>query len=442
MMRGEKTRIQRLQWIQMTQLTQKTQKTQMMRGRRRVCRGLASLCMGIILCFALSLCGCGADTGSGGDIGSGGDTGSSAGTDAGVSSEPVSRDFFAMDTYMTVTAYGEKAAEATEAAEAEVNRLDAMLSTGNEDSEISRVNASGGGKLSEEAGALVERGLTLYEETGKKFDIAIYPVMDAWGFTDKNYRVPTEAELEKLRPLTDASEVRYDAKNHEVSFDEDGMAIDLGGIAKGYTSSRIMEIYRDYGITSGLVSLGGNVQVLGTKPDGSSWHVAVQDPGVAGEDSETTGTEAGDAAGTPADSTTDDAAGTAADSTAADAAKPEAFQFLGVLDAVDTAVITSGAYERNFTRDGHLYHHIIDPATGSPADSGLKSVTIVCKDGTMADALSTSLYIMGKERALEYWRDHQDEFDCILMDTDNELYVTSPIAAQFRSDTYRVNVVE
>ncbi|MBQ9059841.1 MAG: FAD:protein FMN transferase [Firmicutes bacterium] len=397
--------------------------------------------MGLSLCLG----GCGGDGGSS-DGAAGGDA---AGAGDPAAMEPVSRDFFAMDTYMTVTAYGEKAAEATEAAEAEVNRLDAMLSTGNKDSEIAKVNAgageggeagegggtdeAGGGELSEEAGALVEKGLALYEETGRKFDIAIYPIMEAWGFTDKNYRVPKEAELEGLLPLTDASKVHYDANKHLVSFDEDGMAIDLGGIAKGYTSSRIMEIYKEHGVESGLVSLGGNVQVLGTKPDGSKWRVAVQDPGTGSADDTADGDEAAanEAAANEA----------AANEAAANEAAAQA-QYLGVLEAADTAVITSGAYERNFTQDGVLYHHIIDPATGRPADSGLKSVTIVSSDGTLADALSTSLYIMGKDDALDYWRSHQDEFDCILMDDAGELYVTEPIADQFSSEDYHVNVVK
>ncbi len=358
--------------------------------KRMILGGLLSLCMGL----SLALCGCGGDSGAG------------EAQDSAASGEPVSREFFAMDTYMTVTAYGENAAEATEAAEAEVNRLDAMLSTGKADSEIAKLNADGKADLSEEAGALVQRGLEFYDATDGLFDIAIYPVMDVWGFTDKKYRVPSDEELAELLPLIDASKVHYDGDEHSVRFDKDKMAIDLGGMAKGYTSSRIMEIYKEHGIESGLVSLGGNVQVLGTKPDGSLWRVAVQDPGSAADED------------------------------------VSAQQYMGVLEASDTAVITSGAYERNFTEDGKFYHHIIDPATGRPADSGLKSVTIVSSDGTLADALSTSLYIMGKDDALDYWREHQDQFDCILMDEDNELYVTSPIAGQFSSDTYHVNVVE
>ena len=364
------------------------------RQLRKYIPALASLCM--ILMIGAALCAC-ADGGSAGDVSS---------------QEPVSRDFFAMDTYMTVQAYGDGAEEATEAAEDEVYRLDAMFSTGDPESEISGLNSKGGAVLSEEAGALVERGLELYDETGKNFDIAVDPVMKAWGFTDKNYRVPSEKELEELLPLTDADEVSFaesdDADGVEVSFGKKGMAIDLGGIAKGYTSSRIMEIYKEHGISSGLVSLGGNVQVLGTKPDGSKWKVAVQDPG----------------------------------SKSADDAEADAAEYMGVLEAADTAVITSGAYERNFTQNGKFYHHIIDPATGYPADSGLRSVTIVSADGTLADALATSLYIMGKDKALDYWRDHSDEFGCILMDDDGELFVTKDLENDFTSDTYHVTVVE
>lgn len=169
------------------------------------------------------------------------------------------------------------------------------------------------------------------------------------------------------------------------------MQIDFGGIAKGYTSARIMDIFRACGIKSGLVNLGGNVQALGTKKDGSSWRVAVQDP----QDTD---------------------------------------QYLGVLSIQDKAVITSGGYERYFEQDGRTYHHIIDPKTGYPVENGLISVSIVTADGTLADGLSTSVFIMGKEAATEYWRNHSDEFDMILMTDDREIYVTEGIADSFESE--------
>ena len=307
------------------------------------------------------------------------------------SNEEASKDIFAMDTYMTVTAYGAKAQEAVDEAEAEIQRLDELLSTGNEESEIAQLNQNKSATLSEDAGYLVERALELNKETDGAFDIAIYPVMEAWGFPTQNYQVPTADTLESLLKLADASQIIYDEDSRKISFDREGMKIDLGGIAKGYTSSRIMDIYKENNISSGLVNLGGNVQALGTKPDGSKWRVAVQSP----------------------DDTED---------------------YLGILSVEDKAVITSGGYERYFEQDGKTYHHIINPKTGYPAENGLTSVTVVSEDGTLADGLSTSLFIMGKEEAIEFWKAHSEEFDIIMLTDEGKLYVTEGIQDDFSTE--------
>ena len=307
------------------------------------------------------------------------------------SNEEASNDIFAMDTYMTVTAYGAKAQEAVDEAEAEIQRLDELLSTGKEESEIAQLNQNKSATLSEDAGYLVERALELNKETDGAFDIAIYPVMEAWGFPTQNYQVPTADTLESLLKLADVSQIIYDENSRKISFGREGMKIDLGGIAKGYTSSRIMDIYKENNISSGLVNLGGNVQALGTKPDGSKWRVAVQSP----------------------DDTED---------------------YLGILSIEDKAVITSGGYERYFEQDGKTYHHIIDPKTGYPAENGLTSVTVVSEDGTLADGLSTSLFIMGKDKAIEFWRAHSDEFDIIMLTDEGKLYVTEGIQDDFSTE--------
>lgn len=309
-----------------------------------------------------------------------------------------SKDLFAMDTYMTLTAYGEHAQEAVDKAAERVEALDALLSTGNENSEIYQLNQNGEATLSEEGGYLVERALELYKKTEGAFDIAIYPVMQAWGFPTQDYHVPDDDTLKEKLALADASKVNYDKDTRKIFFDQDGMEIDLGGIAKGYTSSQIMQIYQDCGVTSGLVNLGGNVQALGCKTDGSKWRVAIQSP----DDTE---------------------------------------EYLGILEIEDQAVITSGGYERYFEEDGVTYHHIIDPATGYPADSGLISVTIVSDDGTLADGLSTSLFIMGEEKAAQFWRENSDEFEAIMETSDCELYVTEGIADSLMTDM-DVTVIE
>ena len=308
-----------------------------------------------------------------------------------VAGESVSQDVFAMDTYMTVTAFGSHAEEAVAQAVAEINRLDALLSIGSADSEVSKINQGLEKNLSEDTTYLLSRSLELYDSTDHVFNIAVYPLMEAWGFTSGNYRVPDQSTLDDLLTYTDVSKINFNQKDASVDFDMEGMKIDLGGIAKGYTSTKIMDIYKNCGVTSGLVNLGGNVQVLGTKTDGSAWRIGIQDP----QNSES---------------------------------------YLGALSVADKAVITSGGYERYFEQDGKTYHHIIDPTTGYPAENGLISVTIVSADGTLADGLSASLFIMGKDKAIAYWQAHSDEFDMILMDDVRGIYVSEGIADDFTSD--------
>ena len=303
-----------------------------------------------------------------------------------------SRDIFAMDTYMTLTAYGKNAKKALDEAVDEINNIEQLVSTGIDGSEVSQINKNGKGSVSETTGYLIKRSKEIYDSTNGVFDITIYPIMQAWGFPTENYCVPGKKELKKLRGLMGADHVLYDEKKQEVTLNKEGMKIDLGGIAKGYTSSKVMDIFKENGISSAVISLGGNVQTLNGKPDGSDWRVAVENPADTGS-------------------------------------------YIGVLSIKDKAVITSGGYERYFKQDGKTYHHIIDPANGYPANNGLTSVTIVSDDGTLADGLSTSLFIMGPEKAQKYWKEHSDEFDTILVKDDGSILVSEGIADYFTSES-------
>ncbi len=304
--------------------------------------------------------------------------------------EAVTKDVFAMDTVMTLTAFGEEAQQAVDEAEKEIKRLDELLSTGIEDSEISIVNDNGSEYLSEDTASLISKSIELYKSTEGAFDITVYPLMEEWGFTTHKYKVPDRNKIKKLLENVDASKIEFDGNSKFISLPEN-TKIDLGGIAKGYTSDKIMKIYEKYNVTAGMVSLGGNVQVYKEKTDGTLWKVAVENP------------DGGD-------------------------------NYLGVVSVKDKAVITSGGYERYFEKDGITYHHIIDPATGYPAETGLKSVTIVSGDGVLADGLSTSLFVMGKEKALEYWKKNSDMFDLILEDDKDKITITKGIQEYFTSD--------
>ena len=306
-----------------------------------------------------------------------------------------SSDIFAMDTYMSLTAYGAKAEDAVTVAIHEIQRLDAMFSVGNTDSDVTTANMQGSATVSDETAYLVEQSLEISRKTDGAFDITIYPVMELWGFTTKNYKVPQADELQET--LKRVSYENVSLKDHELVL-KNNAQIDFGGIAKGYTSSRVMQIFKEYGIEHGMVNLGGNVQTLGTKTDGTAWRVAIQSP------------QGGN-------------------------------QYLGILETSDQAVITSGGYERYFEENGVTYHHIIDPKTGYPSDSDLTSVTIVCADGTKADALSTSFFVMGLQKAESFYENTDLDFDVILLTKDNQIYISEGIAQNFTSD-YTVNVLK
>lgn len=329
----------------------------------------------IPLLAALLLCGC-----------------AQKGSVSGESVPKESTQVFAMDTVMDITVYADSsdaAKAALQSAEAEINRLDALLSRQDENSAISAVNNSNGQAVAvdEEVLSLLQTAVSYSEETTDAFDITVAPIMDAWDFTGENPRVPSRQELDEL--LTHVGDDRIQFGDSTVTL-ESGMAVDLGGIAKGYASDRLAEVFAESGIDSAMVSLGGNVYVRGSKPDGSAWRVAVEDPNDPGE-------------------------------------------YLGVLSLTDCFAITSGGYQRYFEQDGVTYYHIIDPKTGDVARSGLKSVTIICSNGTMGDALSTALFVMGFDDAVSFWQSYDTDFDMVLVDNDNHIYLTEGLRDRFDS---------
>ena len=304
-----------------------------------------------------------------------------AGSPAG---EPVVAELPAMDTLMKLTLYGENAQAAAEPAKERIRELEGLLSTTDENSEIYAANHSGGAPvaLSGDTAALLDRALQLCRRTDGALDVTIYPVVRAWGFTTGGGRVPDRAELDGLLERVDYARVALSGSTLTLP---EGMELDLGAVAKGYTGDVLMALLEEAGVTSAIVELGGNVQALGSKPDGSPWRVAVQAP------------EGGYAA---------------------------------ALEIVDKAVVTSGGYQRFFEQDGEIYWHIIDPAAGQPARSGLASVTIVAEEGTLCDGLSTALFVMGADRAAEFWRETGD-FDFVLLDEEGGVTITEGLEDSF-----------
>ena len=298
--------------------------------------------LSIILITACLACGCSSASGTGKN------------TSKSTASEPESIDFFAMDTTIKFSAYGDK--KVLKGAKKVLTDLEKKVSVTDSGSEIYHINQNGSGTLTGDVSDLMQKALQMCTQTDGALDISIYPIVKAWGFTTGDYQVPDKSTIQSLLPMVDYTKVEFDKTTGNVTIPS-GMTIDLG-----------------------------NVHKIGSKPDGSPWKVGIKDPN-------------GD---TP----------------------------MMVLSITDQAVITSGGYERYFEQDGHTYWHIMDPATGHPADSGLCSVTIVGDDGGTCDALSTSLFVMGLEKAADFWGKSND-FEAVFVTDSGEVYITEGLKDKF-----------
>lgn len=295
-------------------------------------------------------------------------------------------EFFSMGTYISLAAYGENADAALDSAQNRVQELEALWSVTEESSEIYRINHNAGVpvEVSPETAELLDFALEMARQTDGALDPTIYPLVDTWGFISGNHHIPTEQELQKLRKNVGYEKVSLE--NDVVTVTE-GVQLDLGAIGKGYAGQVVSDLLESEGITSALLDIGGNIQMIGKRPDGEKWRLGIKNPFGDGS--------------------------------------------IGVLQAEDCAVVTSGGYERYFIGpDGKRYGHILNPQTGMPADSGLASVTVVADNGALCDSLSTALFVMGAEKAEAYWYENGG-FDMLLITDNDEILLTEGIADDF-----------
>lgn len=304
---------------------------------------------------------------------------------------PAVREFFAMDTFMSVQVWGAGGEAAAAALQTETVRLEGLFSRARAESDITRLNARAGDgtqvPLSPETVQVLAAAGEVRRAVGGTFDVTVAPVMDLWGFGagGTGCRVPDPQALSRCLALVDGG--KLETGDGWARLEEPGMEADLGGIAKGYTAGRLVELLGEYEVSSALLNLGtSTIAAVGARSDGTPWRVALRDP------------------------------------------RQEEGQIM-VLALSDRILSTSGGYERFFEADGSIYHHILDPRTGWPSGSGLLSVTVVAEDGALSDALSTALYVLGPEAAVDLWRTAGD-FECVLCQTDGVVLVTEGLEDQ------------
>lgn len=274
--------------------------------------------------------------------------------------DKASKTLFAMDTVMELTAWGGDASLGLKQTEQLLQDLEKTWSAQKEDSLLSRLNRGEEVTLTAQQEALFDRVEELSTYTSGAFDPKLLAVSALWDFTGETHAVPTADEI-------------------VLALERDQW--DLGAALKGYAGQQAVELLETMDIDRALLNLGGNIQTFGEKPGGVPWNIGIQNP---------------------------------------DGGDP-----VGIVAVTGTAsVVTSGDYQRYFELEGVRYHHILDPETGCPADGGLRSVTVICRDGLKADVLSTALFVMGLEKATEFWR-QSDDFEAVFITTEGKIFATA-----------------
>lgn len=317
---------------------------------------------------------------------------------------------FLMDTFISIEVYGadkEVLEKAVTEAFAEMMRLnnltDRYPKKGSDaylNSDVCRINESAGKapvKVSEDVYKMMEISLDYYNKSHGAFDIAVGPLVDLWGFADDPpHKVPNDEEIKNALKFVNADWIQLDPDNKTVFLTHPGMILDLGAVAKGYAAELAAKKLKEYGIEHALVNAGGNIVVIGYRPNNEKWRIGVEDP----RDRES---------------------------------------IVGVLSLADEAAVTSGDYQRNFTVDNVVYHHILSPFDGKPARKTI-SVTVVTKDSGLADILSTTLFVMGPEEGMKLV-EKLDGVEAVFVGSDMKIYISSGLKEKFKlkdNDKYQL----
>ncbi len=307
-----------------------------------------------------------------------------------------------MGTVVKKSIYAESASRCDEVdamIDSTLSQLEKQISVRIPESEISKVNRKyaidGVCELSEELLDVLKVEMQIYKESEGAFSPCIRPISALWGIEDGMQEVPDAVRIHQSVLCADAS--KLELVENGVVFREAGMALDLGAAGKGIACDEVKKQLDTTGIPGAVISIGGSILAYGDKGDGREWRIGIQDP------------------------------------------RRETGEMLGVVDVKGgTMISTSGDYEKYFELDGVRYHHIFDPTTGYPVNNGLISVTIICEDGLLSDALSTACFVMGLEDGMAYAE--EKGVDAVFVTDDKEVYVTKGLKKKFHllADEYEL----
>lgn len=314
-----------------------------------------------------------------------------AGEPLAIVKKPLTRSESLLHTAVQLSIYHDGQEEVMDEAIAYIKEMEALLSTNLEGSDVYRINqAAGQGAVvvDERTVDIIEQALEMSQLSGGKFDIAIGAISNLWKIGSDEARKPSEAEIAAALPLIHYDGIQLDRAKQTVEIQQ-GMVLELGAISKGYIADKVAELFASKGITTAIINLGGNVVVMGTSPTHTDgWQVGVQDP--------------------------DEVRG----------------ETVGSVPVTNGSIVTSGIYERYLEVDGTRYHHILDPATGYPVENEISGVTVFSDRSVQGDALSTTLFLLGIEKGLEFV--HQLEgVEAVFIDKDRGVHLSQGLRDRF-----------
>jgi len=319
-----------------------------------------------------------------------------------VNNSKISSSEFLLDTHVNITLYGTEDESIFKKIFEEIERLENILSVHIEGSDLDLLKDNAGikpVKVNEDTIKIIEKSIEYSKLTDGLFDITAGPLIKLWGIGTESAKIPTEDEINEAVNLINYKKIQIDKNNSTVFLEDKDMIADLGAIAKGYIADKVEEKLYVLGVESAIINLGGNVQLIGAKPDGSLFRIGIQDP--------------------------DESRG----------------GNIGIYTGRDVTIVSSGDYERFFIEDGVRYHHILNPKTGYPADTEIKSVSIITDESFEADALSTSVLLSGWTKGIEMV-EGLDNVEAIFINKDHEVYVTEGLSEDFNFDSENYKLLQ
>ncbi|HWT76126.1 MAG TPA: FAD:protein FMN transferase [Mobilitalea sp.] len=305
----------------------------------------------------------------------------------------IKQQFEALGTLNTIMIYKNTNAKLLQDSIHRVMEIDNKMSVYKQDSEITKINLAAGNQeasISDETMELISLAKEMSKQSDGAFDITIGPLARLWGIGKSNNSIPLNDEIMECCKLVNYQDIMINRTKKSILLKKQNQSIDLGGIAKGYAADEVKRILVEGGADSALINLGGNIITIGRKPDKKSWRIGIQNP-----------------------------------------LAPRG-EYVGYVLVENQTIVTSGSNERFFIKNGIRYHHLLDPLTGSPAQSGLLSVTVICESSVIADALTTALFILGMEKGISLLGYFQA--DAVFLTEDGGIFITDGLKEKYQSN--------